>query len=337
MSGGTGRTLHRVRVAGLTPWLDRARLLGPGVWSERAAGGDDGEGDGHGGDVAAGRLVAEAELDTAAAADLAARLRGVGLGGRALTLELDPPLPRAAVRAARTEEARRYRTGSVGFERKGARLDEESRRSLTPEALALALGRRARGLRVVDACAGAGGNALGFARAGCEVTAIELDAGRLALARHNAQLYGVEPRIRFVHGDARVELASVAADLLFIDPPWGADYDKARVVADDLPLLGELLAHASRFAATWLKLPPSFDPASIPGARPSAWFGSGQGDARRVKFLLLELGGPRERARALPDHGPASSKRAKGSSARRVRSTARRPGSGGGASGSSKR
>jgi len=326
VSRAAGRALHHVRVGGLPAWLDHARLLGPGAWRARAEAS---------GEPAADPLVAEAELDTNAAAELAARLRGVGLGGHALTLTVEPALPRAAVRAARTAEARRYRAGSVGFARRGTRLDEEGRRSLTPEALALELGRRARGLRVVDACAGAGGNAIGFARAGCTVTAIELDARRLALARHNARLYGVQDRIRFVHGDAREVLASVAAELLFVDPPWGARYDKRRVLAAELPPLAELLAHAPRFATSWLKLPPSFDPASVPGARPSAWFGSGQGDARRVKFLLLELGALPARAQAAPTS--ESSKRANGSSARRVRSTARRPTSGGGASGSSKR
>src|SRR6185503_9655671 len=184
-----------------------------------------------------GTVEAELRLDTSAAADLAAALRGVGLGGRALEVAVEPALPRAAVRAGRTREARRHRAGSVGFARAGARSDAEGRRSLTPEAIALALGERARGLRVIDACAGAGGNAIGFARAGCAVTAIELDAERLALARHNARVYGVHERIRFVHGDARELLAAQRADLLFVDPPWGARYDKTRAVAEDLPLL----------------------------------------------------------------------------------------------------
>jgi hypothetical protein len=311
---------HRVRVAGLPTWLDRARLLGPGAWHEHAGAiGDDAhasrresvEGDASG-DAEAhvvaeatvdaevhARIVAEATLDTDAAADLAARLRGVGLGGALLSVTSEPALPRTAVRAARTEEARRYRAGSVGFSRGGARLDAESRRSLTPEEIALELGRRAQGARVIDACTGAGGNAIGFARAGCEVTAIELDATRLSLARHNARLYGVHDRIRFVHGDARTLVASLAAELLFVDPPWGERYDKARVTATDLPLLGELLAHAERFAACWLKLPPSFDPRSVPDARPSAWFGRGEGDARRVKLLLLELGALPTRAAQL--------------------------------------
>jgi predicted RNA methylase len=360
-AGDAGRAtrIHRVRVRGLPVWVDRARLLGPGEWRERAEQAAAAERSGAG---AAERahpaspeargseptLVSEAALDTTSAADLAARLRGVGLGGRLLAVEVEPPLPRTAVRAARTEEARRYRAGSEGFTRKAARLDAEGRRSLTPEALALELGQRARGLRVLDACAGAGGNAIGFARAGCHVTAVELDAGRLALARHNARLYGVQERIRFVHGDARLLVASLSADLLFVDPPWGASYDKARVVAAELPLLTALLAHAERFAATWLKLPPSFDPTSVPGALPSAWFGSGQGDARRVKLVLLTLGSLPARAqreaapaarggRASQRTDASSSKRAKGASAARVRSTASRAGSGGGASGSSKR
>ena len=51
---------------------------------------------------------------------------------------------------------------------------------------------------VVDACCGSGGNTLGFARAGCSVTAIDLEPERIdAEARHNAQLYGVAERVRF--------------------------------------------------------------------------------------------------------------------------------------------
>lgn len=265
---------HVVRVSAVPAWVDHPRLLGPGAWRPIA----------HEGPGAA----FTAELERADAADLEARLRGVGLGGAALRFEVQPPLPRATVRRARSEEARRYREGSPGFTRAGARLDVEARRSLTPEALALQLGQRAERAHVLDACCGAGGNAIGFARAGCRVTAIELDPARLELARHNAQLYGVAERIEFRAGDARVLLPTLDADLLFLDPPWGERYDKSRVALADLPLLVDLLAERTRFSRTWLKLPPSFDPTTIDGARPSAWFGVASGDARRVKFLLLE-------------------------------------------------
>jgi len=267
--------IHEVRVWPLPSWLDARTLLGPGAFRF--------------GDAGEGRLWARAELERDAAADLQARLRGVGLGGSRLSIEVSPPLPRSAVRAAATAEARRHRAGSRGFSRKGARLDTQARRSLTPEDLALVLGRRARRCSVIDACCGAGGNAIGFARAGCKVTAIEVDPARLALAVHNAELYGVSSRVRFVVGDALEIVPALEADLLFVDPPWGDRYDKGRVVLADLPLLEGLLGSRSRFDRVWAKVPPWFDERSVPRADASAVFGVGQGDARRVKFVLLEL------------------------------------------------
>lgn len=268
---------HRVRVFPLPPWLPFRQLLGPGPWQIGALPGE-------------GRLCALAELPRDAAADVGARLRGVGLGGCKLIVEIDPALPRSAVRSARLLEARRLRAGSPGFTRPGTSLDAMARRSLTPEALALALGRRARRAHVLDAGCGGGGNAIGFARAGCTVTAVEIDPARLEMARRNARVYRVADRIRFVAGDACVLAAELNADLLFVDPPWGERYDRQRVTLGDLPLLRALLAHRAHFARVWAKVPSSFDPASIAGARARAVFGVGAGDARRVKFLLLELG-----------------------------------------------
>lgn len=263
-----------VQVSPLPTWLDPNRLLGPGPWQLDAQ--------------PDGGIQAMALLDRTAAADLTARLRGVGLGGRLLTIKVTPTLHRKELRKAHSEEARRYRQGSPGFTQRAARLDVEGKKSLTPEALALDLGKRARGLHVIDACAGAGGNAIGFARAGCTVTAIELDAARIAMARHNAKLYGVSDRIEFVHGDATLIVPDRQADLVFIDPPWGARYDKARVALQDLPPCEAVLACAHHIPRRWVKAPPSFDPATLPGYRPTAVFGVGAGDDRRVKFLLLE-------------------------------------------------
>lgn len=258
----------RVEVRGLPDWIDASRLLGPGGWAL--------EGDVHVG-----------ELDRREAADLLARLRGIGLGGRALEVSVHPPLKRPLIRAARAEDARRRRQTTPGFTRPGAQLDDEGRMSLTPEALALGLGERYAGQRVVDATCGAGGNAIGFARAGCQVVAVDRDGARLRMARHNARLYGVEDRITFVHG--RAEDQAPDADLLFLDPPWGADWDRTRTTLDDLPALAGLLALAPRYPTTLVKLPPSFDPSTVPGAVPEAVFGEAPGDYRRVKFVLLRI------------------------------------------------
>ena len=73
---------------------------------------------------------------------------------------------------------------------------------------------------MVDAFAGVGGNAIQFAFTCERVIAIDLDADRLALARHNAQVYGVADRIEFVHGDF-LALAPRQSDVVFLSPPWG--------------------------------------------------------------------------------------------------------------------
>lgn len=261
--------MSHVTVAGLPRWIPVQRLLG-GEWSLR--------------EEPDGTITASADRELRDAADVATRLRGIGLGGRKLEVEVAPPLPRALVRAARTEDARRRRDTTPGFTRSGVRLDEEGRRSLTPEALALDLGHQAAGRRVLDAFCGAGGNAIGFARAGCRVVAVDRDAGRLAAAKHNARIYGVEAAITFVHGDAIAEIPRQPADLVFLDPPWG-DWDRTRTAADDLPLLGEALGAAA--GEVWIKAPPSFDPGSVPGSEAEAWFGRAAGDRQRIKFILL--------------------------------------------------
>lgn len=266
---------HHVRVGPLPDWLDWQRLLGADFEVEAAE---------------PGWLVAWARLEPQQAADVAARLRGVGLAGRSLAVEVQPALERRRIRAARAEDARRRRDTSAGFSRPGVELDAEARISLTPEAVALELGARAAGSDVVDACAGAGGNAIGFARAGSRVLAIERDPARLRMGQHNARIYGVADRIEWRCGDALQLLPELSGELLFVDPPWGEHWDRQRVTADELAPLVGILALRARFTRSWLKLPASFDVSSLPGATARAVFGVAAGDAQRVKFLLLELG-----------------------------------------------
>lgn len=263
---------HAVWVRGIPTWAEPKRLLGPGAWTVEGK-------------------SAHARLVTHAAADLDARLRGVALGGSPVEVVCQPALPRAAVRAARTTDARRRRDATPGFTRPGTRLDPEGKVSLTPEALAQEIGTRAAarwpGGLVVDAGCGAGGNTIGFARAGLRVVAIERDASRLADARHNARVYGVEDRVRWVRGDAHEEARRIEADLVFLDPPWGVDWPRLGCGLGDLPVLAAWVADPPRAAEVWIKVPPSFDVAQVPGATPEAWFGRAEGDRRRVKFLLL--------------------------------------------------
>jgi predicted RNA methylase len=272
------KSVH-VRIEPLPRWIDRARLLG----AEFASG--------------AGSAAAEAELAPQAAAELCARLRGLGIDGVPLTMTVTPPLGRSLVRAARLLDARARRETTPPFLHPAARASGEGRYSLTPEALAMKLAQRVAGQRIVDTCCGSGGNAIAFARAGCAVTAIDLDAERLAEAAHNAGLYGVAQRIRFVHGDACALVPQLSADVLFVDPPWGQDYDKRATTLSDLPLLAALLVLPSearaRYGTAWLKLPASFATHSLPNAggeqNVEAVFGEGRGDFRRIKFILAVL------------------------------------------------
>ena len=265
--------LHDVRVSPLPAWLDAARLLGPASFTLGAMDG--------------GAVEAHAALTAHEAAAVEARLRGLGLDGTKLDVHVTPPLGRALVRAARLDDARARRDVSPGFSRAGTRLDEEGRYSLTPEAIALALAKEARAAHVIDACCGSGGNSIGFARAGSRVTAIELDDARARDARHNARLYGVGAEITVHAGDAVTLLPTLEADLVFIDPPWGRDYDKSGTSLAHFPLLERLLPLTTRFARTWVKVPMSFDTRSLPGMSAKAVFGVAKGDARRIKFVLL--------------------------------------------------
>ena len=265
---------HSVDVAGVPAWLDPVRLLGPDfVWD-------------------AERAVWSATRDVEQAADVQARLRGLGFDGCALDVVVIPPLGRAVVRAARTIDARRRRETTPGFTRRGAQLDAEGRFSLTPEALAVDCGRAAWAVghrRVVDLGCGVGGNTMGFARAGLRVVAVEQDAERIEMARANARLYGVDARVEWRCSDAidaLSELDPLDGDLLFVDPPWGESWDRVHVDPAGLPLLGAALA-ARGGRALWAKLPPSIDTRGLGAAHVEAVFGHAAGDMQRVKYLLV--------------------------------------------------
>ncbi len=265
--------MHQLTVGPLPVWLDATRLLGfePHI-------------------RALDPRSHEATLTLAAseAADVAARLRGLGIDGRPIELSITPPLARNHVRAARLRDARARRDTTPGFLHNRARVEGEGRYSLTPEVLALEMAAGTAGWHVLDACCGAGGNAIGFARAGARVTAIDVSAERLAEARHNASVYEVADRIQFIAGDAREISAQHTADLLFVDAPWGRDFDKQHTDVHTLPLLAELLPQARRYRQWWTKVPSSFETSTLGiDVTCTAFFGRAAGDFHRIKFVLV--------------------------------------------------
>lgn len=270
MSSGTTATT----VFPLPTWLDIKHFLGAGEWSQET------------GDLG---VRASAVLTRHQAADLCARLRGMGLDGHPLTVTCTPPLKRALIRAARTDDARRRRDTSPGFTRKGVRINKEGRIGLTPETLAMQIAESTRGKRVLDACCGIGGNTIGFARAGANVIANERSTEILAMARHNARVYGVTESISFRQGDAN-QLTTQGCDICFLDPPWGTDWNRVETTPNAFPLVEtfyKAFLEGAPWKSLWLKVPASFKP-------PEKWssvspiFGCKPGDARRIKFLLVK-------------------------------------------------
>lgn len=145
----------------------------------------------------------------------------------------------------------------------GIRLDREGLFSVKPEASALEVAKRLPGATVLDAFCGAGGSAIGFAREGKRVIAVDINAERLAMARHNAALYGVADNITFINGDVRELPSEISFDSVFFDPPWGGpDYFRlehftfGNFAPDANPLIKDMV---SRSIPSAFSLPKNFD------------------------------------------------------------------------------
>jgi len=121
----------------------------------------------------------------------------------------------------------------------GCLLDEEGWYSVTPELVANQIANRCRCDTILDAFCGVGGNSIAFAQTCQRVIALDTSPTRLALARHNAQIYGVADRIEFILSDylsfakSYLSLPSPSKpqsenshqarkiDVVFLSPPWG--------------------------------------------------------------------------------------------------------------------
>ena len=158
----------------------------------------------------------------------------------------------------------------------GIRFDVAGLFGAKPEAAALDCARRLPGATVLDAFCGIGATAIAFARAGKRVVTVELDHERLAMARHNARLYGVEGRITFIHGDSREVIRDSATDAVYFDPPWSSrdawTWDRftlADYVVPPEPLMAATLARGAHVA---LSVPPNFafpELHRLPAAKPT--------------------------------------------------------------------
>ncbi|MFR9750413.1 RsmD family RNA methyltransferase [Nocardia sp. 004] len=119
------------------------------------------------------------------------------------------------------------------------------------------------GTVVLDGFAGIGGSAIAFARSGKRVIAVDTNADRLEMARHNAGVYGVRDSITFVHDDFFAVAQRTEADAVNLDPPWGGPTYTAigRFLLSDFHPDGHALLQFSlpRFRQVVLRVPRTFD------------------------------------------------------------------------------
>ncbi|XP_021955395.1 trimethylguanosine synthase isoform X2 [Folsomia candida] len=130
----------------------------------------------------------------------------------------------------------------------GIKLDYESWFSVTPEMIASHIADRfsilGQSAVILDAFAGCGGNTIQFAKVFDKVIAIDIDPIKIDNCRHNSKIYGVEDKIEFIVGDFMDLAATLAADAVFISPPWGGPaYQSASVfdIETMIPMNGATL------------------------------------------------------------------------------------------------
>jgi methylase of polypeptide subunit release factors len=124
--------------------------------------------------------------------------------------------------------------------------------------------------RVLDVCSGIGCLSIACARLGLRVTAIEINAARAEMARHNAAVYGVENRIDTRVADildpATIRELPSGIDTVVMDPPWGdgpGDYlRREKTFLADLQLAEVGLKELVRQLPgeyVLMRFPPNFD------------------------------------------------------------------------------
>ncbi|MET7332489.1 class I SAM-dependent methyltransferase [Nonomuraea sp. NPDC005650] len=153
------------------------------------------------------------------------------------------------------------------------------------------------GLRVVDACCGIGGDLLALARAGCTVDAVDADPLTVAVARANADAFGLGDRVTVSLGDA-AEVRPEEYDVLFADPARrtgrGRTFDPM-AYSPPWPVVLDLVARASRAC---VKVAPGIPYEFIPGDAEAEWV-SYKGEVKEAVLWTGQEGAPR-RATLLP-------------------------------------
>lgn len=129
----------------------------------------------------------------------------------------------------------------IGGEFRSRRLRAPAGRQVRPtpdrlrESLFDVLGEQVRGAVFLDAYAGCGAVGIeALSRGAARAIFLEHSRSAVQRIRENLAALGLEDRAEVVHGDARKRLGSLAADIVFLDPP----YDRPQELEAALRALG---------------------------------------------------------------------------------------------------
>jgi len=139
---------------------------------------------------------------------------------------------RALVKRRRTGEPIQYITGETEFYGLNFRVNRDvliprpETEHLVEKAIALAAGFVRP--RIVDVGAGSGAIAVALAAKlpAAQITATEISASALTVARENAKRNGVAERVRFLEGDLLEPVAGERFDLVVSNPPYVPEGDR---------------------------------------------------------------------------------------------------------------
>lgn len=115
---------------------------------------------------------------------------------------------------------------------------------------------------VADLCCGIGGDTIALARH-ARVVAVDRDPLRLAMARANVAVHGLEERVRFICADVTA-LPPPAVDALFVDPARRVDGRRRFGLAAYEPPFGVIETWARRVPAIGVKVAPGLEDEEAP-------------------------------------------------------------------------
>jgi release factor glutamine methyltransferase len=148
--------------------------------------------------------------------------------------------------------------------------------------------------RIVDVGTGSGAIAVALAhklfaaQIAARITAIEISAPALAVARGNALLNGVADRIRFIEGDLLAPVAAEQFEIVVSNPPYVSESDRGSLAVEVREFEPALALFAGSGLDFYRRLIPCARAVLVPGGFLALEIGCGQDSA--VAGLLAGSG-----------------------------------------------